>query len=78
MKAAVLFEREHRGHRWRLEVTAHEGRTFCNWRKWYEAGGSWRPTRDGCTFPLGALWELTAALMDYHGLAAPDQPDSGC
>ena len=74
MSGAVLFECEHRGHRWRLEVATHQGRIFANWRKWYDKGGNWEPTRDGCTFPLEGLWELTAALMDYHGLPAPAAP----
>ncbi len=77
MTAAVLFERDYRGHRWRLEVADHEGRTFCNWRKWYDDGGTWKPTRDGCTFPLDALWELTATLMEHHGLVVPDPTISG-
>jgi hypothetical protein len=76
-QAGVIFERVHRGHRWRLEVAAHAGRTFANWRKWYQADGEWKPTREGCTFPLEALWELTASLMAYHGLEAPDGPENG-
>lgn len=72
MTARVIFECDHRGHRWRLESSALNGRTFANWRKWYDNTGEWEPTRQGCTFPLDKLWELTAALMDYHGLPAPD------
>jgi hypothetical protein len=77
MSGPVLFEREHRGHRWRLEVAEHQGRRFANWRKWYDAGGTWMPTREGCTFPLEALWELTGSLMAYHGLPLPNEPDAG-
>lgn len=76
MTGRVIFEREQRGHRWRLEVATHQGRTFANWRKWYDKGGEWKPTREGCTFSLDGLWELTAALMDAHGLPAPAAPPS--
>lgn len=71
MTEAILFEHPHRGHRWRLEVAEHRGRTFANWRKWYDAGGTWKPTREGCTFPVSDLWELTVALMEFHELPAP-------
>lgn len=74
MASLILFEHTYRGHRWRLEVTEHQGRTFGNWRKWYDAGGTWKPTREGCTFPLEGLWKLTAALMEHHGLPAPKPP----
>lgn len=77
MSGTVIFERDHRGHRWRLEVATHQGRQFGNWRKWYESGGEWKPTREGCTFPLEALWELTTGLMAYHGLPVPEAPGEG-
>lgn len=72
MKEPRLFEVTHRGHSWRLEVQSYRGRTFCNWRKWYLVGDEWRPTREGCTFPLDRLQDLTAALMRRHGLEPPD------
>jgi hypothetical protein len=77
MRGRVLWEREYRGHRWRLEVTEHQGRTFGNWRKWYDVGGTWKPTREGCTFPLESLWELTASLMAHHDLKPPQEPLKG-
>lgn len=69
MSGAVLFEQRHRGNLWRLEVVEHDGRTFANWRKWYDANGTWKPTRDGCTFPLDRLRDLADALAEHH--AAP-------
>lgn len=72
MSGAVLFEQKHRGHIWRLEVITYKGKTFGNWRKWYAAGDEWKPTREGCTMPLERLSDLTAELMAFHGLKAPD------
>lgn len=72
MTGTVLFEHQHRGHLWRLEVASFKGRTFANWRKWYAADGGWKPCREGCTMPLEGLGALTASLMAYHGLDAPD------
>lgn len=74
---SILFEHDYRGDRWRLEVVTHQGRRFANWRKWYYANGTWKPTREGCTFPLGDLWPLTGALMAYHGLPVPKGTESG-
>ena len=77
MSGDVLFECGYRGHLWRLEVATHQGRTFGNWRKWYDQGGEWQPTREGCTIPLDSLWELMTSLMAHHGLPAPIRPDNG-
>lgn len=77
MTEGILFEHPYRGNRWRLEVTRLHGRTFAQWRKWYDAGGTWKPSRTGFTFPLASLWELTAVLMEHHGLQAPDGPQNG-
>jgi hypothetical protein len=73
----VIFEHLHRGHRWLVEVATHNGRTFANVRKWYDAGGTWKPTREGFTMPLTALWELTESLMAHHGLQPPNGPENG-
>jgi len=67
----VLFEQERNGQLWRLEIVSYRGRTFTNWRKWYSASGEWKPTKQGCTMPLERLADLTACLMAYHGLEAP-------
>ncbi len=75
MTRAILFEQKHRGHLWRLEVSSHNGRTFANWRKWFPDDAGWKPTREGLTFPLESLWTLTADLMAYHGLPAPERPE---
>lgn len=77
MSGQVLFEHQHRGELWRLEVVTHNGRTFGNWRKWYRAEGDWRPTKQGCTLPLEALREITAELMAFHGLEPPAAPAPG-
>lgn len=77
MSGGIIFEHRHRGNLWRLEVSTHKGRPFINWRKWYEAGGSWKPTREGCTFPLEALGVLTASLMRHHGLPVPEGLENG-
>jgi hypothetical protein len=53
---------------WRLEVQTFRGRTFGNWRKWYRKGEDWKPTKEGFTFPLDRLADLTGCLMAYHGL----------
>lgn len=73
MSGSVLFERRHRGNKWLLEVASYNGRTFANWRKWYQRDGDWLPTKEGCTFPLEDLWELTASLMAHHGLEPPER-----
>lgn len=72
MSAGWLLEVPHRGHLWRLDVQTFRGRTFGNWRKWYRKGEEWKPTKEGCTFPLDTLADLTATLMRYHGLEPPD------
>jgi len=71
MSGATLFEQPYRGDVWRLEVTSHDGRTFGNWRKWYWAGDTLTPTRQGCTIPLERLGELEAALVAYRMGDAP-------
>lgn len=75
--SGVLFERDYRGDLWRLEVATHGGRRFANWRKWYDANGKWKPTKQGCTFPLDDLWTLTTVLMAHHGLPVPEGPENG-
>ena len=77
MTDGILFEHPYRGHRWRLEVSSHNGRNFANLRKWFDAGGEWKPTREGFTFPLESLWDLTAGLMAHYGLPVPDGPENG-
>ncbi len=72
MTGRVLFEHKHRGELWRLEIADYRERTFANWRKWYSEGGEWKPTREGCTVPLDRLADLTACLMEYHGLEPPE------
>lgn len=66
MSAAPLFEQSYRGEVWRLDVSRHDGRTFGNWRKWYWAGETLKPTREGCTIPLERLPELEAALRAWR------------
>lgn len=61
----TLFEHLHRGDLWRFEVTEHRGRTFANWRRWFKSGDEWKPSRQGCTFPLERLPELGEAVADY-------------
>ncbi len=73
MSGPWLFEQPHRGHLWRLEVQTFRGRTFGNWRKWYRKGEDWKPTKEGFTFPLDRLADLTGCLMAYHGLEPPDE-----
>lgn len=72
MTGEVLFQRKQRGNLWKLEVQTYKNRTFGNWRKWYPDGEGWKPTREGCTMPLEDLLALTFALMEYHGLEAPE------
>ena len=67
----MLFEQMHRGDLWRLEVSTFKGRTFANWRKWYDKAGEWKPTKEGFTMPLEGLGELTASLLAYQGLEPP-------
>jgi hypothetical protein len=74
MTATILFDQIHRGDVWRLEVVAHKGRTFGNWRKWYWKGAELLPTRQGATIPLERLAELHAALTAYLASAPPDGP----
>ena len=76
MSGPVLFEANHKGDRWRLEVTTFNGRTFANWRKWYPKEGVWTATKSGCTFPPERLWELMASLMAHHGLTPPSAPQT--
>jgi hypothetical protein len=78
MAGHVLFWRKQRGNLWKLEVQTYKDRTFGNWRKWYADGDGWRPSREGCTMPLGDLKALTAALMEYHGLAVPAALKTDC
>lgn len=66
MSGAPLFEQSYRGDVWRLDVSCHDGRTFGNWRKWYRAGDTLKPTREGCTIPLERLPELEAALRAWR------------
>ena len=75
-REAVLFEHRQRGDLWRLEVTSHNGRTFGNWRRWFEKDGEVRPTREGCTIPLERLSELQQALEAYHARAGAGGPPS--
>ncbi len=72
MTGEVLFQRKQRGNLWKLEIQTYKNRTFGNWRKWYLDGDQWKPTREGCTMPLDDLRALTAALMEHHGLEAPE------
>ncbi|MFN5819566.1 MAG: PC4/YdbC family ssDNA-binding protein [Sphingomonadales bacterium] len=68
-----LFEHPYRGYLWRLEVQTYRGQTSANWRKWYrDKEGEWRRSRDGVTFPLEKLRELTADLLEHHGVEAPE------
>lgn len=67
----MIYEHQHRGHLWRLEVTTFKGRSFANWRKWYDKEGEWKPTKEGFTMPLEGLGELTGCLLAYHGLERP-------
>ena len=71
MSGAILFEQPYRGDVWRLEITSHDGRTFGNWRKWYWAGDTLKPTRQGVTIPLERLSELQAALTAHFAGEAP-------
>jgi hypothetical protein len=66
MRNAILFEQHHRGDMWRLEVASYEGRTFMNWRRWYQKDGSWKPTREGVTIRLERLGELEGALASWR------------
>lgn len=76
MSDALLFEVTHRGDRWRLEVSSHQGRTFLNRRKWWSDGGNWKPTRQGVTIPLERMRELHAAIGAYIALSAPTEPQT--
>jgi hypothetical protein len=74
MSGVVLFEQRHRGDVWRLEVAAHEGRTFGNWRKWWWDGDTLKPSKQGATIPLERLGELHAAIgayLDGNALSGP-------
>ena len=66
MSGTVLFEQRYRGDLWRLEIAQHDGRTFANWRKWYDREGTWKPSRQGCTFPLDRLRDLADTLAEYR------------
>lgn len=77
MSGGVLFEQTHRGNLWRLEVVTWKGRTFANWRKFYDAKGEWKPTREGFTMPLDSLADLTATLMVHQGLKPPERQAAG-
>lgn len=70
--SAVIFEQPYRGDVWRLEVSTHDGRTFGNWRKWYLAGETLKPTRQGVTIPLERLEELREGLTAYFAGTTPD------
>lgn len=76
MSGPFLFEHRHRGHLWRLEVQTFKGRTFANWRKWFMGAEGWKPTKEGFTMPLDALWALTGNLMSHHGLEPPHGPET--
>ena len=65
MSGVVLFEHNHRGDKWRLEVVTHNGRTFGNWRKWYKVGETLKPTRVGCTIPLERLSDLMEGVASW-------------
>lgn len=69
MTGRVLFERQHRGHLWRLEIATFKGRTFANWRKWYRSDDAWKPTRVGCTMPIDCLNDLAVGVTGYLGEA---------
>ena len=77
MSGGVLFEHEHRGNLWRLEVVTWNRRTFANWRKYYTVKGQWMPTREGFTMPLDDLGKLTASLMLHQGLEPPKRLAAG-
>ncbi|PSO13631.1 hypothetical protein C7E20_00970 [Sphingobium sp. AEW4] len=71
---AVLFDQLYRGDVWRLEIAAHEGRRFGNWRKWFWKDGELQPTRQGVTIPLDRMTELHSAIGAYlssQGAADP-------
>lgn len=74
----VVWERTVGHELLRFSIRSYQGRGFAELRRWYRNGDQWRHGAKGCTVPLDALWELTAALMMHHGLAVPDRPDSGC
>ncbi|RED17495.1 PC4/YdbC family ssDNA-binding protein [Parasphingopyxis lamellibrachiae] len=66
MLTGVIFEHRHRGNVWRLEVSEHDGRTFANFRRWFENDhGELCPTKDGCTFPLERLLDLSVAVSTW-------------
>jgi hypothetical protein len=77
MTGALLFEVVQRGDVWRLVVDDYQGRTFANWRKWWQDGDTVRPTRQGVTIPLERLSELHAAIGAYLASEAPYGPENG-
>ncbi len=76
MTGALLFEVVHRGDVWRLVVDDYQGRTFANWRKWWQDGDTVKPTRQGVTIPLERLAELHAAIGAYLAAEAPYGPEN--
>lgn len=73
-----LFEHPYRGHLWRLEVQTYRGRTNANLRMWYrDKDGEWHRTKTGVTFPLAKLRELTADLLEHHGIEPPEALRTG-
>ena len=77
MTGAILFEQQHRGDVWRLEVVTFNGRTFANWRKWWREGETLKPSREGVTFPLDRIGELHAATGAWLASNAPSGPQNG-
>lgn len=65
MNKHALFEQKYRHNLWRLDVSFYKGQRFANWRKWYLSEDGWRPTKEGCTFPVERLDELQASIAAY-------------
>jgi hypothetical protein len=65
MRNTTIYELPYRGDVWRLEVATHQGRTFCNLRRWFDVKGEMRPTKDGLIFPLEELGGLHEAIGEY-------------
>ena len=61
-QGGLLFETQYKDHLWRLEVSRFRGKTFGNWRKWWQKDGEWLPSKVGCTIPLSQIPELHEAL----------------
>jgi hypothetical protein len=77
MTDTFLFEQPYRGDVWRLQVANHRGKLFVSFRRWYDAAGELRPTKDGVTIPLERLPELHVALGEWLAVNPPGQLPTG-